>query len=360
MAINKNDPPLKETSQDLVVVEDEFLQAGFTQVPNAVLRMPDISHGAKLTYAVLLSYAWQKESCFTGQEQLAKDLCVKRWSVNQYLNELKAKGLVRVERRGLGKTNVYYLPRLPEADGKPGTHPDVWKNTHQEVGATTHKEYSSKNTQKEEYEVSRVSRRAALNNSNEDGIGDNDPYSRERDTPKEEKGTERRGVVPEEYHPSTEKGQGVVRQPHPQETDLHHRDISRSTALKNTDEPPRPPTAALTPITTLLAERQALLTQRKNNRFSKGPPPPELEAAIRDVSAKLADTHHMRENISQAANLYRAWGGVHGSSFAGFVYEACAITRQQDQVKKQMPYFFQVLKDLLGLTGAEQGSITPG
>ncbi len=145
-----------------------------------------------------------------------------------------------------------------------------------------------------------------------------------------------------------------------QQTDLQHRDISKSTALKNTDGPPRPPAASLTSITTLLAERQALLTQRKNNRFSKKPPPPELEAAIRDVSAKLADTHHMRENISQAANLYRAWGGVNGSSFASFVYEACAITRQQGSVRKQMPYFFQVLRDLLGLTGAEQGSITPG
>ena len=145
-----------------------------------------------------------------------------------------------------------------------------------------------------------------------------------------------------------------------QQTDLQHRDISKSTALKNTDGPPRPPAASLTSITTLLAERQALLTQRKNNRFSKKPPPPELEAAIRDVSAKLADTHHMRENISQAANLYRAWGGVNGSSFASFVYEACAITRQQGSVRKHMPYFFQVLKDLLGLTGAEQGSITPG
>jgi len=145
-----------------------------------------------------------------------------------------------------------------------------------------------------------------------------------------------------------------------QQTDLQHRDISRSTALKKTDAPARPPAASLIPITTLLAEKQTLLVQRKNNRFSKSPPPPELEAAIRDVSAKLADTHHMRENISQAANLYRAWGGVHGSSFAGFVYEACAITRQQNQVKKQMPYFFQVLKDLLGLTSGEQGSVAPG
>ncbi len=157
-----------------------------------------------------------------------------------------------------------------------------------------------------------------------------------------------------------------------QQTDLQHRDISRSTALKEVKEqtqtrgvvgqpdyPSRATLAELTPLSALLSEKQTLLDRRKTTRFSKAPPP-ELEAALRDVSAKLSDTEHIRENISQAANLYRAWGGVNGSSFASFVYEACAITRQQGSVRKHMPYFFQVLKDLLGLTGAEQGSITPG
>ncbi len=190
------------------------------------------------------------------------------------------------------------------------------------------------------------------------------------------KGDER-GVVPKEYHPSTETALPVVPEQYPQETvkqetDLQHRDISRSTALKEVKEqtqtrgvvgqpdyPSRATLAELTPLSALLSEKQTLLDRRKTTRFSKAPPP-ELEAALRDVSAKLSDTEHVRENISQAANLYRAWGGVNGSSFASFVYEACAITRQQGSVRKQMPYFFQVLKDLLGLTGAEQGSITPG
>ncbi len=41
-----------------VIIEDEALAAGFTQIPNLVLRRPDLSPGAKLTYMVLLSYAW--------------------------------------------------------------------------------------------------------------------------------------------------------------------------------------------------------------------------------------------------------------------------------------------------------------
>ncbi len=37
---------------DYVVIEDETLRQGFTQIPNTILRRPDISPGAKLTYMV--------------------------------------------------------------------------------------------------------------------------------------------------------------------------------------------------------------------------------------------------------------------------------------------------------------------
>jgi len=47
---------------------------GFTQVPNYMLKSPRISPGAKLTYAMLLSYAWGNDYCFPGQETLAKDM----------------------------------------------------------------------------------------------------------------------------------------------------------------------------------------------------------------------------------------------------------------------------------------------
>ena len=37
---------------------------GFTQVPNFILVSQKISVGAKLTYAMLLKYAWQNDYCF--------------------------------------------------------------------------------------------------------------------------------------------------------------------------------------------------------------------------------------------------------------------------------------------------------
>jgi len=95
-----------------IVVEDESWRQGFTQVPNVVLRNPRISFGAKLAYAVLLSYAWQDKSCFPGQERMAHDLGVTSRSVRTYLAELESAGFIVVAQRGLNKTNLYTLPRL--------------------------------------------------------------------------------------------------------------------------------------------------------------------------------------------------------------------------------------------------------
>jgi hypothetical protein len=47
---------------------DVLTAKGFTQVPNHVLVSDRLSPGAKLTYAMLLKYAWQNEFCFPGQE----------------------------------------------------------------------------------------------------------------------------------------------------------------------------------------------------------------------------------------------------------------------------------------------------
>jgi len=82
-----------------------------------------LSHSAKLTYALILSYAWQKDYCFPGQETLARDLEVSTRSVIEYLKELQARGLIRIQRRGLGKTNVYHVLRYPPVSDHPAPHP---------------------------------------------------------------------------------------------------------------------------------------------------------------------------------------------------------------------------------------------
>jgi len=93
----------------ILVGADAFTEKGFTQVPNAILRSKKISPGAKLAYSGLLSYAWDKESCFPGQDTLGEDLGVTRQTVNEYIKELRTKGFIRVKRRGQGRSNIYEL-----------------------------------------------------------------------------------------------------------------------------------------------------------------------------------------------------------------------------------------------------------
>lgn len=88
---------------------DPVSSAGFTQVPNHILRAKKLSAGAKLTYAMLLSYAWQNDFCFPGQQALGEDMGASERSVRTYLNELVEAGYLEVKQRGLGQTNLYHL-----------------------------------------------------------------------------------------------------------------------------------------------------------------------------------------------------------------------------------------------------------
>lgn len=91
---------------------DKFTAEGFTQIPNFVLKNPKVSGNAKLVYAGLLSYAWNNDSCFPGQERLARDLGLGERTVNRAIQELKASGLIEVKRQGLGKPNIYILKQV--------------------------------------------------------------------------------------------------------------------------------------------------------------------------------------------------------------------------------------------------------
>ena len=92
-----------------IVVENEMLRAGFAALPYLVLRDTRLSIGARVTYAVLLMYAWQEEACFAGQEKMSKDIGVSDRQVRDYLKELQDHGYIRIKRQGLNKPNLYYI-----------------------------------------------------------------------------------------------------------------------------------------------------------------------------------------------------------------------------------------------------------
>ena len=100
---------------------DPVARGGFTQVPNFILKNPHLSVGAKVAYAMFLSYAWHNESCFPGQERLAEDMGMSRSRVTEFISELERTGLVTIQRRGQGKSRrgSRSAPRSPHGASKP-------------------------------------------------------------------------------------------------------------------------------------------------------------------------------------------------------------------------------------------------
>lgn len=92
-----------------LVGADVFTASGYTQIPNAVLINPDLSDAAKVAYAILLSYAWQNDFCFPGQEKMGERWGKSERSVRTALKELEAAGYLNIKRQGLGRVNIYEL-----------------------------------------------------------------------------------------------------------------------------------------------------------------------------------------------------------------------------------------------------------
>ena len=101
--------PISELLEQNITLNtlDPVSDCGFTQVPNFILRDANLSIGAKLAYAMFLSYAWHNDRCFPGQERLAVDLGIGRTSVTAFIGELESRGFIAIQRRGQGKTNLY-------------------------------------------------------------------------------------------------------------------------------------------------------------------------------------------------------------------------------------------------------------
>ncbi len=93
---------------------DAATAQGFTQVPNFLLKSKKLSAGDKMAFAMLLSYAWQNDYCFPGQRRLAVDMGLDERSVRRHLKSLEANGLLAIQQRGLGKTNIYELNLKPQ------------------------------------------------------------------------------------------------------------------------------------------------------------------------------------------------------------------------------------------------------
>src|SRR5438105_6187277 len=88
---------------------DPVSAGGFTQVPNCLINDKALSASGKLVYAKLLSYAWYNEHVYPGQERMAEELGMGLRTVSGAIAELQKLGYLKVQRRGLGLTNIYTL-----------------------------------------------------------------------------------------------------------------------------------------------------------------------------------------------------------------------------------------------------------
>ena len=115
-----------------LAVANTALRGGFVLLPRTLLHAPGLSRDAKLLYAVLLSYAWQRGSCFPGYARLQHDLQCGVNQVTKYLRELEGAGLVTRRKRGQGKTTLYTLhdPPAPPTTGPPPSPPPSPAQTH--------------------------------------------------------------------------------------------------------------------------------------------------------------------------------------------------------------------------------------
>jgi biotin operon repressor len=313
------------TERDTIVVDDEVMREGFTQVPNILLKRTDISHGAKIAYAMLLSYAWGTEKCFPGQARLAADLGVERKAVIRYLQELKDKGIITVTRRGMGKTNVYRLPRL--ADVPKMGHQEVPPTGHQEVRSVGQKEYSRKNTQRDE---------------------------------------------------SLSKLEGS----HDQLSEPKHQDKpapSRPAALQSRQEPRSAGPAQFSPLGEILKQRETAPTHLANSaRARTGTPPStssgstrrtaaygtteereKLYAYLRDFSIELGDEAQLSSSTTQVLKIFHT-AHIPMEHWDDHLYRARALTLEHSaSIKKRsgdptrlsgknkFPYFKKVLMSLV-------------
>src|SRR5262249_15001740 len=104
--------PIGELLKDKNIIlrgADAATAMGVTQVPNFLLKSNKLSSGDTLAFAMLLSYAWQNDHCFPGQQKLAVDMGLHEPNVRKPLKSLEAAGLLEITRRGQGKTNIYTL-----------------------------------------------------------------------------------------------------------------------------------------------------------------------------------------------------------------------------------------------------------
>lgn len=130
---------MPEEPQRTVIIKNAALRSvgPFAAFPTKIIRNPDLSLGARLTYALLLSYAQQDGFCFPAQERLANDLAVTDRQVRRFLMELREKGFISWKQQGLNRPNIYYILEIDPADAAQAVRPRAARVSPDRTSAST-------------------------------------------------------------------------------------------------------------------------------------------------------------------------------------------------------------------------------
>lgn len=103
------DSKIVKEAEKTLRFKKEWLNKGFTQISNKILRDSSISYGARFMYILLMSRCFQKDFSYPGIDTLTKEIGISKNTFYSYKKELVDSGWIEVKRRGQGKTNLYFL-----------------------------------------------------------------------------------------------------------------------------------------------------------------------------------------------------------------------------------------------------------
>jgi biotin operon repressor len=330
-------------------VENEVLRRGFTIIPNYVLKSRELSRDAKLLYGILLSYAWQKGSCFPGYDTLMEDLQCGRPQLAKYIKELRESGLIEVQRRGQGKTSIYTIKDLP------GDPPQKFQN--ETSRSTRTKKFQNETSRSSESKPPVVPNR----NAEEDSVKktQKEEYSLSIRKPSQKNDKNRAGKRKQESpsgNPPPIAGSSISATATP-------RTAAPESTLPESVQPPRgidspayPPGAArgLSTLGEVLAVRRQRGQRYDEDRQA-------ILELLADFRREFNDQATLKQSVSRCYNLLQR-SGLEIGTFTSKMYEARAITKEHSasirsiladsksiSAKHKMAYWFAVLEDLCGL-----------
>jgi hypothetical protein len=113
-------------------VTSENLAGGFTQVPDAILRDTTLPCAARLIYEYLLLCCRQNDRCWPSVQRMAEHLGISRRTIIRMIKLLDERGYIKKVRRGLTRTNLYFITPLnpPEPPRPSGPRSTSSSDTH--------------------------------------------------------------------------------------------------------------------------------------------------------------------------------------------------------------------------------------